>query len=74
MSHSAFVPKWVAPPSGGWFHQPKNHHVNGVIAFAGFFAVLYGIYVHGEKNVHNPKLNYSVDTVNRWNAAAAKKD
>lgn len=70
MSHSEFVPKWVSPPSGGWFHAPKNHHVNGVIAFAGFFAVLYAAYRQGESNTINPKLSYSVETVNRWNTAA----
>jgi hypothetical protein len=73
MSHGQFIPKWVAPPSGGWFHTPKNHHANGIIAFAGFFAILYGFYTQAERNTINPKNAYSLETVAKWDAAAAEK-
>lgn len=74
MSHGhSYSPKWVTPPSGGWNHTPKNHHVNGIIAFAGFFGVLYALYRQGQSNTVNPKENYSLETVHKWDAAAAAK-
>ncbi|GMM31508.1 hypothetical protein DAMA08_042530 [Martiniozyma asiatica (nom. inval.)] len=72
MSHGHFVPKWVTPPTGGWFHTPKNHHVNGIIAFAGYFTALYLVYRQAESSTINPKTAYSVETVNKWNNAASK--
>lgn len=73
MSHGHTVyPKFVRAPSGGWFHTPQNHHVNGLIAFAGFAVVMYGFYRQAEANVINPKEAYSLDTVAKWNEAAKK--
>lgn len=74
MSHGAFNPKWVTPPSGGWFHTPKNHHVNGIIAFAGFFTILYGFYRQAEANTFNPREAYSLETVAKWDAASKAKN
>lgn len=66
----ASYPKWVSPPSGGWFHTPKNHHLNGVIAFTGFFITLYAFYRQAENNTINPKEAYSTETVAKWDKAA----
>ncbi|GMG26652.1 unnamed protein product [Ambrosiozyma monospora] len=71
MSHGGFIPKYVRPPTGGWFHTPKNHNINGMLALTGYFAAIYFLYVKGEQNSFNPRTAYSLDTVKRWNAAAA---
>lgn len=74
MSHAQFIPKWVKAPSGGWYHTPKNHHVNGIIAFAGYFTVLYAFYRQAEANTFNPRESYSLETVAKWDKAAASKN
>lgn len=74
MAGHGFIPEWVKPPTGGWYHTPKNATANGMIALAGYFIVIYALYRQGENNAYNPRKAYSIDTVQRWNAAAAKKE
>ncbi|VUG16066.1 DEBR0S1_06546g1_1 [Brettanomyces bruxellensis] len=73
MAGHMFIPSWLRAPSGGWFHTTENANINGVVVLTGYFALLYVLYLQGERNTVNPQKTYSLETVKRWNAAAAKK-
>ncbi|KAI0752604.1 hypothetical protein C8Q80DRAFT_1096978, partial [Daedaleopsis nitida] len=45
-------PKQVWSPAGGWWTRPANWKSNTAIAFAGIFAVAYGVFtVSADKEV-----------------------
>ncbi|ESX01941.1 putative membrane protein [Ogataea parapolymorpha DL-1] len=68
-----FIPKWVRPPTGGWYHTPKNHTVNAAIAFSAYGVIMYYLYLKGEENTYDPQKVYSMEHVKRWENAVAKQ-
>jgi hypothetical protein len=67
----------VETPLGGWWTRPSNWKVNTAVAFAGIFAVTYGVWtVSAEKEVRVVLYNSLTDvltcycSIDTWNRCA----